>query len=242
MKDNLATGSPDSKLNLSSLFNEEELPANYEKEKEREEKKMYDCGKTELSFESLEDEKSTEEMVDKSDEQKLNPPSSSERRKDVFSHDDQGLPESSNSVSDMKNVSQNFVTPQESTHGKCPNYKFDVKHLNSRVSATLTDGVSFTPLTQTISLATIGEDETPVSSQTRGQGSIMEAAERESGGKFVSQGPTCLVGLHTCGDLGGVALKLFLRQPQLRAVCVVGCCYHHITEKTATGWGNYYFP
>lgn len=53
--------------------------------------------------------------------------------------------------------------------------------------------------------------------------------------RFSAKLPTCLVGLHTCGDLGGVALRLFLRQPQLHTACVVGCCYQQITEKNEIG-------
>ena len=67
---------------------------------------------------------------------------------------------------------------------------------------------------------------------------LLECAEVDSGGKFSARQRTCLIGLHTCGDLGGVALRLFLREPQLTAVCVVGCCYHLITEGGDTGWKN----
>ena len=67
---------------------------------------------------------------------------------------------------------------------------------------------------------------------------LLERAEVDSGGKFSARRRTCLVGLHTCGDLGGVALRLFLREPQLTAVCVVGCCYHLITEGGDAGWKN----
>ena len=135
------------------------------------------------------------------------------------------------------------VTPHESTFGKGQKEEEETKHVDleqaqnsTGVSVAETDGVSFTPLTQLISLANIGEDD--VASESTGQESILEVAERESGGRFVRQGHTCIVGLHTCGNLGGVALRLFLRQPQLRAVCVVGCCYHHITEEKEekTGW------
>ena len=56
------------------------------------------------------------------------------------------------------------------------------------------------------------------------------AAEQRSGGRFASERPFCLVGLHTCGDLGSTALRLFAGVPSARGLCVVPCCYHHITE------------
>ena len=42
--------------------------------------------------------------------------------------------------------------------------------------------------------------------------------------------PSILVGLHTCGDLATTGLKQFVNSDLIRAVCIVGCCYHHITE------------
>ena len=42
--------------------------------------------------------------------------------------------------------------------------------------------------------------------------------------------PSILIGLHTCGDLAGTGLRQFIDNDTLRAVCIVGCCYHHITE------------
>ena len=91
-----------------------------------------------------------------------------------------------------------------------------------------TESLSYTALTHTLSAASVSRTTDSVTPEVGC--SLLCEAERESGGRFVGQKPTCIVGLHTCGDLGGVVLKLFLRQPQLRAVCVVGCCYHHITE------------
>lgn len=60
---------------------------------------------------------------------------------------------------------------------------------------------------------------------------LLQVAEEASGGKFHASDTCCLVGLHTCGDLGSTALRLFCELPTLKAVCVVGCCYHHISEK-----------
>lgn len=42
--------------------------------------------------------------------------------------------------------------------------------------------------------------------------------------------PSILVGLHACGDLSAIGLRQFVRTELLKAVCIVGCCYHHITE------------
>ena len=39
-----------------------------------------------------------------------------------------------------------------------------------------------------------------------------------------------VVGLHTCGDLCSNLLRFFCSSDQIRSMCCVGCCYHHITE------------
>lgn len=59
---------------------------------------------------------------------------------------------------------------------------------------------------------------------------LLVSAEEVSGGRFAASEPFCLVGLHTCGDLGSTALRLFTDVPNAKALCIVGCCYHHITE------------
>ena len=250
-EDTLAVDTFTGKLNLSTLFNEEGAPSDYEIEEGESVKKMDDCRKTSPSFSGSEDEENkTEEGVDKSAHKisQIGLRNSSARGvKDFFVHN-QEQHRKSDEISKMQathNVLQ--VTPHESTFGKGQKEETEAKHVDleqaqnsTGVSVAQTDGVvSFTPLTQLISLANIGEDD--VASESTGQESILEVAERESGGRFVRQGHTCIVGLHTCGDLGGVALRLFLRQPQLRAVCVVGCCYHHITEEKEekTGWGKW---
>lgn len=38
-----------------------------------------------------------------------------------------------------------------------------------------------------------------------------------------------LVGLHTCGDLNSTAIRTFVRNDEVKALCVVGCCYQHLT-------------
>jgi len=40
-----------------------------------------------------------------------------------------------------------------------------------------------------------------------------------------------LIGLHTCGNLAPDSLRIFLSSPDIRFVCNVGCCYHHLHEE-----------
>ncbi|XP_060101125.1 probable methyltransferase-like protein 25 [Heteronotia binoei] len=40
-----------------------------------------------------------------------------------------------------------------------------------------------------------------------------------------------MVGLHTCGDLAPSTLRIFTAQPEIKAVCSVGCCYHLLSEE-----------
>ncbi|KAI7867016.1 methyltransferase domain-containing protein [Spinellus fusiger] len=37
-------------------------------------------------------------------------------------------------------------------------------------------------------------------------------------------------GLHTCGDLGSMTLRLFVKSRQVTGLVHVGCCYHYLTE------------
>ena len=97
-----------------------------------------------------------------------------------------------------------------------------------------TERQSYIPLTQTI--LTTGYPESSLGVSVEGDdGGLLERVEVDTCGTFSAQRSTCIVGLHTCGNLGGVALRLFLRQPQLNAVCVVGCCYHLLTEEVSAG-------
>ncbi|KAL1920542.1 uncharacterized protein VTP21DRAFT_919 [Calcarisporiella thermophila] len=41
-------------------------------------------------------------------------------------------------------------------------------------------------------------------------------------------------GLHACGDLTPLMLRLFTQQSEIRCVVNVGCCYHFLTEKFET--------
>ncbi|XP_008479710.1 methyltransferase-like protein 25 [Diaphorina citri] len=40
----------------------------------------------------------------------------------------------------------------------------------------------------------------------------------------------CIMGLHTCGDLSGTALRLFTKS-SLQCLVQVGCCYHLLEEE-----------
>ena len=40
-----------------------------------------------------------------------------------------------------------------------------------------------------------------------------------------------LVGLHTCGDLAPMALRIFVSEPTVKVVCIVGCCYHLVSQE-----------
>ena len=45
-----------------------------------------------------------------------------------------------------------------------------------------------------------------------------------------------VVGLHTCGDLAPVALRIFVTEASVRVICIVGCCYHLVSQKVAGGY------
>lgn len=40
-----------------------------------------------------------------------------------------------------------------------------------------------------------------------------------------------LTGLHTCGDLAATIIRLFLHARDAAVLDIVGCCYHHLTER-----------
>lgn len=40
-----------------------------------------------------------------------------------------------------------------------------------------------------------------------------------------------MIGLHTCGDLAPNMLRMFVRGPEIHALCNVGCCYHLLSEE-----------
>ncbi|KAL7320683.1 hypothetical protein PS15m_000546 [Mucor circinelloides] len=43
-----------------------------------------------------------------------------------------------------------------------------------------------------------------------------------------------LTGLHTCGDLASMMMRLFTQSPEITCFVNVGCCYHFLTEKQST--------
>jgi hypothetical protein len=47
-----------------------------------------------------------------------------------------------------------------------------------------------------------------------------------------------LMGLHTCGNLGGDVLRLFAACDAVRAVVAVGCCYHKLTVPRSESDGD----
>ncbi|KAI9303097.1 methyltransferase domain-containing protein [Cunninghamella echinulata] len=42
--------------------------------------------------------------------------------------------------------------------------------------------------------------------------------------------PWLICGLHACGDLSSIMLRLFIQQPDIQAIVNVGCCYHFLTH------------
>lgn len=58
---------------------------------------------------------------------------------------------------------------------------------------------------------------------------IFQLVTDEARGYLNPREPTALVGLHTCGNLGPNLLRQFTATPTLTALCVVCCCYHHVS-------------
>ncbi|XP_022806355.1 methyltransferase-like protein 25 isoform X2 [Stylophora pistillata] len=54
-------------------------------------------------------------------------------------------------------------------------------------------------------------------------GSPSDVENMECDGMFI-------VGLHTCGDLAPTALRIFTSQSSVKLICIVGCCYHLVTQ------------
>ncbi|XP_043277424.1 methyltransferase-like protein 25 [Venturia canescens] len=59
----------------------------------------------------------------------------------------------------------------------------------------------------------------------------LQFAERNISNNYI------LSGLHTCGQLAHTMIKQFLRNPCLKCICVVPCCYH-LTEESLTSGCN----
>ena len=47
-----------------------------------------------------------------------------------------------------------------------------------------------------------------------------------------------LIGLHTCGDLAPMALRIFVSEPTVKVVCIVGCCYHLVSQEFGSEYIN----
>jgi hypothetical protein len=60
--------------------------------------------------------------------------------------------------------------------------------------------------------------------------SVLKVVSEQSQGKFKHDRPSVLTALHACGDLTCIGLRLFAEVKHISGVCVVGCCYNHITE------------
>lgn len=52
--------------------------------------------------------------------------------------------------------------------------------------------------------------------------------------------PLCMIGLHACGDLSPVMLKLLLKCQKFRSLMLVSCCYHRM--KWDGGQDDDHFP
>ena len=59
----------------------------------------------------------------------------------------------------------------------------------------------------------------------------LESYDRES--SLESNG-MFLVGLHACGDLVPMTLRIFVGEPSVKLMCIVGCCYHLVSQQF--GW------
>lgn len=80
--------------------------------------------------------------------------------------------------------------------------------------------VSYIPVTETVTFS----DDSDCTD-------LLKVAEKCSNGRFSSHDPTYLVGLHACGDLTPTALRLYHKLSTVEALCIVGCCYQHVTEE-----------
>ncbi|XP_074612813.1 putative methyltransferase-like protein 25 [Acropora palmata] len=56
----------------------------------------------------------------------------------------------------------------------------------------------------------------------------LESSDRES--SLESNG-MFLVGLHACGDLVPMTLRIFVGEPSVKLMCIVGCCYHLVSQQ-----------
>ena len=47
-----------------------------------------------------------------------------------------------------------------------------------------------------------------------------------------------IVGLHTCGDLAPMALRIFVTEASVKVICIVGCCYHLVSQEVGGEYKN----
>ena len=59
-----------------------------------------------------------------------------------------------------------------------------------------------------------------------------------SGGVATGCNGMFIVGLHTCGDLAPMALRIFVNEASIRVICIVGCCYHLVSQEFGGGYKN----
>lgn len=59
----------------------------------------------------------------------------------------------------------------------------------------------------------------------------LESSDRESS---LDSNGMFLVGLHACGDLVPMTLRIFVGEPSVKLMCIVGCCYHLVSQQF--GW------
>ena len=74
-----------------------------------------------------------------------------------------------------------------------------------------------------------------ITSEVQSQNKCLETFDTTGSDQFggedsaPSSDRVCMVGLHCCGDLTPTMLRVFTRQPELRSLVCVSCCYHHMT-------------
>lgn len=57
------------------------------------------------------------------------------------------------------------------------------------------------------------------------QGSVLS----ESLTEYIGGNDYGIVGLHPCGDLGPLLLRMFAETPAIKFICIVGCCFNKLS-------------
>ena len=144
------------------------------------------------------------------------------------------------------------LLPDKATSSKCTSHQIDMKGATSTQNAmtrshTTKRHTENHPNTNDTTSNEPSLQETQLSSFLPVTGfvdkSLMSTGELEklfSELKWMRHSPTpcsklceglILIGLHTCGDLAPTALKLFTSEASVRAICLVGCCYHLLSQQ-----------